>query len=441
MKTYLMCLLFISEGFFIFNNMDISDLYKIYESCNYEVCTDTRLIQKGSLFFALTGANFNGNHFANKAISDGCKFAVCDDKSIQGEGIVQVESSLDALQQLASFHRAKFDMPFLAITGSNGKTTTKELVSHVLNKKFDLLATSGNLNNHIGVPLTLLKLRKHHDFALIEMGANKIGDIRELCEIADPTHGMITNIGLAHIEGFGSEEGVVVTKTEMYRYIIENKGILFVNNNEDYLLQYTKDYPHVIEFGGEDLNFRFDNKSDQLGLIINDNFIATQLFGKYNANNVLTAYAVGLEFGVEENSIKEAIEGYAPNNNRSQIKRSKKGNQLILDAYNANPTSLNLAIDEFLEKEGPKIFIVGDMRELGNVSEREHKSIINKLKNTGCKVYLVGPEFMKYNSSQIKVFSTVDELIHDDELSTIKNSNILIKGSRGVQLEKVESYL
>ena len=421
--------------------MDIKDLYNKYKECNFEVCTDTRSIKKDSLFFALIGSNFNGNKFVHQALNSGCKYAVCDDDSIKGENIINVESSLKTLQKLANFHRNIFEIPFFAITGSNGKTTTKELLSEVLLKKYNLLYTSGNLNNHIGVPLTLLKLRKDHDFALIEMGANKPGDIQELCEIVDPTHGIITNIGLAHIEGFGNREGVLNTKTELYRYIIKRGGTLFVNNNEEYLIQHTNGHPEVIEFGGDSINFEYDSSKYELELSINGNTIRTKLFGKYNANNVLTAYAVGLSFGVHEKLIKEGIEGYTPKNNRSQIKLSDKGNQLILDAYNANPSSLNLAIDELLEKEGEKIFIIGDMKELGDVSEKEHKLIVDKLVKSGCKAFLVGPEFSKYNYSDIKVYGNVGALIRDDELKLIRNTQILIKGSRGVQLEKVEPYL
>jgi UDP-N-acetylmuramoyl-tripeptide--D-alanyl-D-alanine ligase len=421
--------------------MDIKDLYDKYRKCAFEVCTDTRSIKKGSMFFALNGANFNGNEFINKALSIGCKYAICDDDSINGENIINVESSLKTLQQLANFHRSKFDIPFLAVTGSNGKTTTKELLAEVLLKKYDLLYTSGNLNNHIGVPLTLLKLRSRHDFALIEMGANKPGDIHELCEIVDPTHGLITNIGVAHIEGFGSKEGVLKTKTELYRYIIKRLGTLFVNNNEEYLIQYTNSYSSVIQFGGSGLNFENEKSKYELELCINGNLVKTKLFGKYNANNVLTAYAVGLNFGVIDKLIKEALEAYTPKNNRSQIKPSKKGNQLILDAYNANPSSLNLAIDELLEKAGKKVFIIGDMKELGSISEKEHKEIIIKLKASGCLTFLVGSEFFKYNTSNIKVYSNVEDLIKDVELKFIRNSQILIKGSRGIQLEKIEPYL
>lgn len=421
--------------------MELELLYQKYKECNFEVCTDTRSVKEGALFFALSGANFNGNNFISKALGDGCKYAVCDDGSVEGDNVINVDSSLLALQQLANYHRSKFVIPVLGITGSNGKTTTKELLAEVLMKKYNLLYTKGNLNNHIGVPLTLLGLREGHDFALIEMGANKPGDIKELCEIADPTHGMITNIGTAHIEGFGSKEGVVKTKSEMYDFVIHKDGVLFINNNENYLRPLMNNYSNTVEFGGDDLNFKIDSSKYELELDINGVEIRSKLFGQYNANNILTAYAVGKYFQIEEKLIVDAIESYKPNNNRSQIKISSKENHLILDAYNANPSSLNLAIEELLSKEGEKLFIVGDMRELGHVSEEEHKKIIDKLINSNSRAILVGEEFKKYNYSDFLAFTNVDELIKSGVLENLNGIQILVKGSRGVQLEKLEPFL
>ncbi len=422
--------------------MELKDIYELYKKCGYQVCTDTRKIISNSLFFALSGENFNGNKFADEALREGCSYAICDDKSISGNNIIQVSDVLKTLQDLANYHRSKFNIPILAITGSNGKTTTKELLASVLETKFDLLYTKGNLNNHIGVPLTLLGLRDNHDFALIEMGANKQGDIHELCTIADPTHGLITNIGLAHIEGFGSKEGVVKTKSEMYRYIIKKKGILFVNNNEPYLLPLTENYSHCIEYGkGCKLDFELKGNVSKLEFWIDRKLIRTKLFGKYNANNALTAYVVAKEFEVDTLKIENALQDYAPTNNRSQIKNTDRGNHLILDAYNANPSSMNLAIDELLLHEGNKLFILGDMKELGFVSEEEHKKVIKKVADSGCNAILVGPEFKKYNNSDFSVFKNVDELIESDCLYQIKNYKVLIKGSRSIQLEKLEPYL
>ncbi len=422
--------------------MKLKELYKIYKSCGYQVCTDTRKIVINSLFFALSGENFNGNKFAIEALDKGCLYAVCDDESVTGDHIIQVSDVLKTLQDLANYHRSQYDIPVLAITGSNGKTTTKELLAAVLMQKFDLLFTGGNLNNHIGVPLTLLGLRDNHDFALIEMGANKPGDIEELCEIADPTHGLITNIGLAHIEGFGSKDGVVQTKSEMYRYIIQKEGVLLVNNNEPYLLPLTENYPHCIEYGkGSQLDFELNANDTKLEFTIEGKLIKTNLFGKYNANNALTAYVVGKQFAVETSKIVNALEQYVPTNNRSQIKKSDKGNRLILDAYNANPSSMNLAIDELLLQKGEKLFILGDMKELGAVSEEEHKKVIKKITESGTKAILVGPEFKKYNQSNFPVFEKVEELIESNVLNKIKNFKVLIKGSRSIQLEKIEACL
>ena len=423
-------------------NMEKKSIYQIYKECGYQVCTDTREIIPNSLFFALSGNNFNGNEFVFEALQKGCLYAVSDDENLKGKNIINVSSVLKELQTLANTHRAKFDIPVLAITGSNGKTTTKELLASVLNKKFNLLFTKGNLNNHIGVPLTLLGLRDNHDFVLIEMGANKPGDIKELCEIADPTHGLITNIGLAHMEGFGSKAGVVETKSEMYRYVIKKEGLLFVNNNEPYLLPLTENYPHCIEYGrGSQLDFKIKDNDSTLEFFIEGNLIKSKLFGKYNANNALTAYVVGKQFDVKILNIVNALEQYTPTNNRSQIKNSDKGNYLILDAYNANPSSMNLAIDELIIQDGEKLFILGDMKELGAVSEEEHKKVINKITESECKAILVGPEFKKFNQSKFDVFERVEELIDSNILNEIINFKVLIKGSRSIQLEKIEAYL
>jgi UDP-N-acetylmuramoyl-tripeptide--D-alanyl-D-alanine ligase len=422
--------------------MNSNELYQIYKECGYQVCTDTRKIISKSLFFALSGDNFNGNKFASEALEKGCLYAICDDKNISGENIIHVDNVLNSLQVLANHHRCKFDIPILGITGSNGKTTTKELLASVLEKDFNLLFTKGNLNNHIGVPLTLLQLRGNHEFAIVEMGANKEGDIHELCQIASPTYGLITNIGVAHIEGFGSKEGVVKAKSEMYRYIINKNGVLFVNKNEPYLLPLTQNYSNCIEYGnGTNLFFNLNTDESKLKLTIDGKFIKTNLFGSYNANNVLTAYAVAKQFGINTGDIIKSLEEYSPNNNRSQIKISKRGNQLILDAYNANPSSMNLAIDEFLNKNGNKLCILGDMNELGVVSKEEHLNVIKKIISSGIKAIFVGPEFIKYTDSNHTVFERVEALIESSELKFITNYKVLIKGSRGVQLEKLESYL
>lgn len=421
--------------------MDIQQLYSAFNQCGQNICTDTRSIERNSLFFALSGDNFDGNKFINTAIENGCKIAISDNpENKKKENVIYVENTLIALQELANYHRSQFKIPVLAITGTNGKTTTKELLACALSTKFNLLYTLGNLNNHIGVPLTLLKLRKEHDFAIIEMGANKPGDILELCEIAEPDYGLITNIGTAHIEGFGSAQGVIKTKTELYDYIINKQGILFVNKSEEYLIALTRSYSHVIEYGkGTGFDFDVIEKSYQLEMIINKDLLKTNLFGKYNGSNVLTALAVGKEFQVPYEDSKKSIENYKPRNNRSQLKITERGNHLILDAYNANPSSLNLAIDELLSMSGGKLFIIGSMKELGNISKKEHELILAKL--SGENSVFVGDEFMSIKSEKVNVFESVNDLIKDGFLKNISKTQILIKGSRSIELEKVVDFL
>jgi len=306
--------------------MDVKYIYDIFLNCNQEICTDTRVIKDGSLFVALHGANFNGNKFIKKALSGGCAFAISDDPEYSThENVLIVDDSLAVLQELARFHRNKFKIPIIGITGTNGKTTTKELLAVVLAKKFNVLFTLGNLNNHIGVPLTLLKLRKEHDFAIIEMGANHIGDIMELCEIALPNYGVITNVGKAHMEGFGSFENIIKTKTELYEFIESVKGNVFVNSNEKELVNESLKLKEPIFYGGENsMNFKLIADSELLSLEIESKIIITNLIGNYNANNVLTAFKIGSYFEVESNLIQEALEEYTPTNNRSQRKITKK---------------------------------------------------------------------------------------------------------------------
>lgn len=417
-------------------------LYDFYIQSEGGICTDTRNIIQDSFFIALVGENFNGNLYVEKALNEGCKFAVSSDEKFKDNPkVFYTKNTLQTLQDLARYHRSKFNIPVFGITGSNGKTTTKELLAAVLQQKYNLLYTKGNLNNHIGVPLTLLKITKDHDFALIEMGANKPGDIKELSEIAVPSHGVITNIGKAHIEGFGSLDGVIKTKTELYSNIKLNKGVIFVNRNEKYLSEHVEGYSNV-EFYGDGTSISFsDVKYDELlALNIEDNLIQTNLFGKYNANNVLTAYKVGRYFNVEPNQIVEALENYTPTNNRSQTIKTSKGNQLILDAYNANPTSLNLAIDELLEKKCSKAFIIGEMLELGSISEEEHLKIYDKLSKSEVEAYFIGNSFLTVDTGP-NVFANTSELINSGKLKGLANKTILIKGSRGVQLEDVVSYL
>lgn len=424
--------------------MDLQKIYDVFLECNQEICTDTRSLVKGSLFVALSGANFNGNKFIKQALNSGCLFAISDDPNYSNnKNVVLVDDSIGFLHDLANFHRNMFKIPILAITGTNGKTTTKELLNSVLSKKYKVLSTFGNLNNHIGVPLTLLRLRKEHDFAIIEMGANHIGDIKELCEIAEPNYGVITNIGKAHMEGFGSFKNIITTKTELYDFVESSKGSLFVNLNEAELKNNSINLIQPILYGGDDhLNYNLIPNSELLSLTINDQAVKTKLFGNYNAENVLTAYEIGIYFGVSTTLIKTALEDYVPTNNRSQRTKTKKGNVLILDAYNANPTSMNLAIDEFSQLKSNKVYILGEMRELGNIANEEHIKIMDRLSDKSNLVFYVGMAFKKFENRYPQDFyANIDKLLASKKLIEISNSNILIKGSRSVKLDTLEEIL
>ncbi len=424
--------------------MDLQKIYDIFLECNQEICTDTRAVKEGALFIALSGANFNGNKFIKKALDLGCLFAISDDPTYaSNENVVLVDDVLGLLQELANFHRKMFNIPVLGITGTNGKTTTKELLASVLSEKYNVLSTIGNLNNHIGVPLTLLRLREEHEFAIVEMGANHIGDIKELCEIAEPNFGVITNIGKAHMEGFGNFQNIIATKTELYNFVEEAKGRSFVNLNEKELVSESSVLIQPILYGGAaELNYELIMGSELLSLNINTQNIQTKLFGNYNANNVLTAFRIGVHFKVNENLIKKALEAYTPSNNRSQRTKTEKGNVLILDAYNANPTSMNLAIDEFSEFSSDKIYILGEMKELGSISNEEHLKVMDRLSDKSNTVFYVGMAFKKFeNRYPQNFYANIDKLLASKKLNEISNSNILIKGSRSVKLDTLEEIL
>ena len=421
--------------------MKIEELYQLFLASD-GVSTDTREIVPNTLFFALKGANFNGNSFANQAIEEGCSYAIVDEE-IEGNRIIKVDSVLQTLQDLANHHRKQFDIPVLGITGSNGKTTSKELIGAVLQTKYNLLITEGNLNNHLGVPFTLLRLTAEHDFAVIEMGANKPGDIKELVEIAEPTHGVITNIGAAHIEGFGSLEGVIRTKTEMYDFLEKENGVIFYNAEDEILAQKIPDVNEVIPYGGSAgdvqgevvkldpfVYFKWNSESFQ------SEIIKTNLVGKYNFTNFLCAAAIGNYFGVEPLKIGVALKDYVPSNNRSQVQKTSK-NTLIVDCYNANATSMAAAIESFEEVEtGPKLAILGDMLELGQISQEEHLKVIQQTEAARIKTIFVGAEFQKAISGQLH-FQSVQDLLDSKVLKGIEDYTVLLKGSRGIQLEKL----
>jgi UDP-N-acetylmuramoyl-tripeptide--D-alanyl-D-alanine ligase len=383
--------------------MDIKSLYNIFVQ-HPAICTDTRQISNNSIYFSLKGDNFDGNAFAAEALEKGCAYAVIDDPDRKtGDKYILVNDALDTLQNLALYHRKQLNLPVLGITGTNGKTTTKELIYHILSKKYNTVATSGNLNNHIGVPLTILSLTEKTEVAVVEMGANHKGEIALLCEIAQPDFGLITNIGKAHLEGFDGIEGVVRAKNELYDYIISNDGLLFVND-ENELLTILSEHGNRMFYGNSlDAEVSGSIQSNDPFLNIEVIFkknkkqkssieIQTKLFGKYNLENILAAIAVGDHFQVPYEDIKDALEAYEPQNNRSQIVKTEH-NTLVLDAYNANPTSMEQAIISFAEIQNDnKLLILGDMYELGDQSKNEHRNVFKLLKKYNLQnIILVGP--------------------------------------------------
>lgn len=420
----------------LFYSMKIEELYRLYLDST-GVNTDTRTIQKGQLFFALSGENFNGNQFAQQAIEKGAKMAIIDDENFQNPHTLYVENTLESLQELAAFHRDQLQIPIIGLTGSNGKTTSKELLHTALIQKYNVTATKGNLNNHIGVPLTLLRVKNDDDIAIIEMGANGPDDIKELCEIAKPTHGFITNIGKAHLEGFGGQAGVLSAKKQLYDYLSSSKGIIFYNQDDPLLNSILPSNTTNIAYGKEEpqLNASIIDCNPYLTFSLNGTHIKSQLTGVYNFYNFLTASSVAHYFKVDNSQLKDAFESYVPSNARSQIEKGK--NTLIIDAYNANPSSMKLAIENLSGMSGKRFVILGDMRELGKYASEEHQNICDQLSNSGLNEgILVGEEFMKCNSPLNRASNTEDaiKLLQDYNLS---EQTILIKGSRGIALEKV----
>ena len=423
----------------------IEELYKIYQE-HPSVQTDTRKLKAGDIFFALKGPNFNGNSFAKQAIQDGAAHVVIDEKEFEIRGkTFLVTDVLTALQELALHHRKQLNIPFIAITGSNGKTTTKELIHAVLSSSFKTHTTEGNLNNHIGVPLTILKIRNDAEMAVIEMGANHLGEIASYCRISLPTHGLITNCGKAHLEGFGSIEGVRKGKGELFDYLRTlTHGFAFVMWDYDYLREMSKGISGIIKYGTEENDhvigkvFRSDPFLQvEISQGLDDKIISTQLVGDYNLPNVLAAVTVGKFFEVQESKIKSAIESYTPSNSRSQL-IEKNSNKIILDAYNANPSSMKSAIENFASKNVEnKIMLLGAMAELGKESLQEHNEIINLIKKHSWKqVVLVGGDFLKLPHSFLSFENSLKAKEWFNQ-QNFQNSYILVKGSRSMQMEKV----
>ena len=422
--------------------MQIEEIYKIYQQYP-SVQTDTRKLKTNDLFFALKGPNFNGNLFAKQALEKGAAFVFADEiTSFTHERIIYTNNALETLQQLSKFHRQHFDIPFIAITGSNGKTTTKELVHAVLSTTYKTYTTVGNLNNHIGIPLTILKIKPDAEMAVIEMGANHLNEIAGYCEYAMPTHGLITNIGKAHLEGFGGVENVKKGKGELFNYVGNNNGFAFVNSDDDAVVEQSRNLNNKIFYGasGKDLQGKIitTDPFPQIQILGPGSFdIKTKLTGAYNFSNILAAVCIGRHFNVDDKKIKDAIESYTPSNSRSQLIQ-QKSNTIILDAYNANPGSMKAAIENFASMKGDKkVLLLGAMMELGVDSEKEHAALISLIdKYKWEDVVLVGKNFNNLNHKYIKYDNALEvkNWLHNQRY---ENAQILIKGSRSMQMEKV----
>lgn len=432
--------------------MDISELYNIFTEHSL-ITTDSRDCPQGSMFFALKGASFNGNAFAKSALEKGCACAVVDEEAVVEPGdsrYILVDDCLSTLQQLANYHRRQLGTTIIGVTGTNGKTTTKELIAAVLSEKYNVLYTQGNLNNHIGVPKTLLRLTREHDIAVIEMGANHPGEIKNLVNIVEPNYGIITNVGKAHLAGFGSFEGVVRTKGELYDYLRERGGKVFIHAENEHLLKIAEGLT-LVKYGtsgasdlvanGEVttcdpfLNFRWRHAEGEW------HDIKTHMIGSYNIFNMLAAACIGLSFKVPQIDINHALSNYQPTNNRSELKVTAN-NKLIIDAYNANPTSMNAALSNFKDmKVSPKMAIIGAMKELGEVSDDEHQKVVNMLSETTISpVWLVGEEFEK-TVCNFRKFKNVDEVRTEIQHQCPKGYYILIKGSNSTKLFQLPELL
>ena len=432
--------------------MEIAALYKIYQQ-HPVVTTDSRKCPAGSVFFALKGASFNGNAFAAKALEQGCAYAVIDEEAYACPGderYILVEDVLSTLQQLAHYHREQFNIPVIEITGTNGKTTTKELIAAVLSKKHQVLYTQGNLNNHIGVPLTLLNLNDTHTRAVVETGANHPGEIKTLAEIVDPDFGLITNVGKAHLEGFGSFEGVIKTKGELYDYLRKKQGTIFLDHDNPYLGGIAGGLHHICYGVPSDERISVEGEFLECAPFLNFKWrpyggqwmeVHTHLIGAYNLTNMLAAAAVGRTFGVSDEDISDALAQYVPTNNRSQLVETAD-NRLIVDAYNANPTSMKASLDNFCRmKEERKMVILGDMKELGADSHDEHQKMVDFLVEAGFRhVWLVGSEF-KSTSHPFRTFDDVEQVKKALQDKKPKGYEILIKGSNSTKLYELPDYL
>lgn len=426
----------------------MENLNTIYSEFNKSngICTDTRKLGENQIFFALKGENFDGHKFVEKALEKGASKAIIDDSEYESENTILVENVLETLQKLANYHRKVLDIPIIAITGSNGKTTTKKLVTEVLATEFKVKATEGNLNNHIGVPLTLLSFTHDIEIGIVEMGANHQKEIAFLCEIAEPNYGYITNYGKAHLEGFGGIEGVIKGKSELYEFLIENKGLIFLNRDDDIQVEKAIEHKHysIGESHLADCNVNFIEANPYVKVEYENAHITSQLTGAYNFKNISAGIGVGRYFGIETENIKKAIENFQPEAMRSQI-IEKENLKILLDAYNANPTSMEAALKSFKKMTAEKqIVILGDMFEVGETSAQEHQNILSLAKELEFdEIYTCGKAFEKAseNFSGIQAFENIKNLKENLESEDFKNSFILIKGSRGMQMETLTDVL
>ena len=424
----------------------IKELYSHYLK-NPSISTDSRSIKKGDIFFALKGDNFDGNNFVFQAIEQGASLVVCDNKQIEkGDKILLCENSLTMLQNLATYHRKQLKTTIIGISGTNGKTTTKELIQVVLSKKFKTLATKGNLNNHIGVPLTLLSIPCDTEIAIVEMGANHVGEIGFLCDIAMPDLAILTNIGTAHIEGFGSRENIIKTKKELFDFVKNNsceKSHIFVNADDNALKDETFSKKTTYSLNTKaDISAKACCENGYAQIIYKDNLIASNLVGVYNAYNILASLTIGLHFGVELEQIKKAIEQYTPSNNRSQILKTNN-NTLILDCYNANPSSCTSSIESFANMEANhKMVFMGAMKELGEVSIQEHKRVFDLLQSKGFeRIVLIGEEYRSVLEGKVEWYANSEEFKENLIENKIEEATILIKGSRSTKMEVLKDVL
>ncbi|MCJ8155358.1 UDP-N-acetylmuramoyl-tripeptide--D-alanyl-D-alanine ligase [Chryseobacterium sp. SSA4.19] len=423
--------------------MNTEQFYSLFLQSG-KVTIDSRKIEKNDIFFAFSGDNFDAATLADQAINSGALAVILENQDFenQDKNIFCVASTLEFLQELAVYHRQQLQIPIIGLTGSNGKTTTKELIHAVLSERFNVQYTSGNLNNHIGVPLTVLSVRSEHEMAVIEMGANHQKEIEHLCTIAQPDFGYITNFGKAHLEGFGGVEGVIKGKSELYDYLITHHRTVLVNENDFIQVEKTKGYSPTITFGKDTSDYQFELFSEDhfVGLQYQNVKIISKLTGEYNFTNLCAAASLGLHFGIDIENIKKAIEHYTPTNMRSQI--VKKGDKtLVLDTYNANPSSMSVSLANFISFEGSTTIIIGDMLELGEESEKEHQNILNYAAELGfTQIITVGENFKQVNSIS-PAFENTAELIEYIQLNAIRSENVLLKGSRGIALEKSIDFI